>query len=82
MSDQSDKKPPSYSAFHVKEGPDDKRYFNRIGVAFPHKDGEGHTVMLDATPVDGKIVLRSSADRMDDVRNGNNRSRNRRDRDR
>lgn len=82
MSDKSDKKPPSYNAFHVKEGADEKRYFNRVGVAFPHKDGEGHTVVLDSTPLDGKIVLRSPAERIDDVRSGNSRDKNRRDRDR
>ena len=30
----------------------------RIGVAFPHKDGKGFDVMLQAVPVDGKVVLR------------------------
>ncbi len=82
MSDNSDKKQPSYTAFHVKEGADDSRYFNRVGVAFPHKDGQGHTVVLDATPVDGKIVLRTPADRMNEMQNGNNRGRNRGHRER
>jgi len=30
----------------------------RIGVAFPYKDGKGFDVMLQAVPVDGKVVLR------------------------
>jgi hypothetical protein len=30
----------------------------RIGVAFPHKDGKGFDAMLQAIPVDGKVVLR------------------------
>ena len=29
----------------------------RIGVAFPHDKGAGLTVILDALPIDGRIVL-------------------------
>ena len=29
----------------------------RIGVAFPHDNGAGLTVILDALPMDGRIVL-------------------------
>lgn len=29
----------------------------RIGQAFPHERGAGLTVILDATPVDGRIIL-------------------------
>lgn len=82
MNDKSEKNSPSFAAFHAKEGADDKQYFNRVGVAFAHKDGEGHTVLLDATPVDGKIVLRTPSDRVNEIRSGNNRSRNRENRDR
>ena len=40
MSDRSDKNRPSFDAFHVKEGADDKPYFNRVGVAFAHRARE------------------------------------------
>jgi len=33
----------------------EKSYWNKIGAAFPHKDGKGHDVVLDGG---GKIVLR------------------------
>ncbi len=35
-------------------------YWLNIGVAFPHEDGKGFNVMLQALPLhgDGKIVLR------------------------
>ncbi|MFT6489993.1 MAG: hypothetical protein ACJAXQ_000771 [Parvibaculaceae bacterium] len=59
-----DKTKPSFTAFHVKDGADDKSYFNRVGTAFPHKDGEGHTIELDAMPVDGRIVLRTPKERL------------------
>jgi hypothetical protein len=31
--------------------------WRRIGVAFPHDKGAGLTVLLDALPLDGRIVL-------------------------
>ena len=65
MSNETEKKRPSFDAFHVKDGPDDKSYFNKIGAAFAHKDGEGHTITLDAVPVDGRIVLRSPKERLE-----------------
>lgn len=68
MTDRDEKKRPSFDAFHVKDGPDDKSYFNRIGAGFPHKDGEGHTITLDAVPIDGRIVLRTPKDRLEEAK--------------
>ena len=36
-----------------------KSYWTRIGVAFPHKDGGGFNLQLEAFPIDGKVVLRN-----------------------
>jgi len=75
-------KRPSHIAFHVRGGEDAKAYFNRIGSAFPHKDGEGYNILLDALPVDGKVVLRTPQERLEDQRsNGNGRNTNSRGRD-
>jgi len=75
-------KRPSHIAFHVRGGEDAKAYFNRIGSAFPHKDGEGYNILLDALPVDGKVVLRTPQERLEDQRsNGNRRNTNSRGRD-
>lgn len=63
-------KKPSHIAFHVREGEDGKAYFNRIGSAFAHKDGEGYNVLLDATPVDGRVTLRTPKDSAEDMKNG------------
>ena len=82
MSERSEKKMPSFEAFHAKNGPDDKSYFNRVGAAFPHKDGEGHTVVLDSMPVDGRIVLRTPKERLEEERSEKPRRRNRDERDR
>ena len=56
----ADKQPaaPTHRVYTVikREGQDD--YWLNIGLAFPHKDGKGFNVVLQALPLDGKIVCR------------------------
>jgi len=49
---------PSYTAYTVskREGKDD--FWIAIGAAFMHTDGDGFNIVLQALPIDGKIVLR------------------------
>jgi hypothetical protein len=49
---------PSYTAYtvHKREGQDD--FWIAIGAAFMHQDGDGYNIVLQALPLDGKIVLR------------------------
>ena len=59
---KSEPTPPTYHAYSVtaaKEGGKDR--WTRIGVFFPHDDGQGGTLTLDALPIhfDGRIVLRT-----------------------
>ncbi len=48
---------PVLIAYAVKDRPSGKSTWRRIGVAFPHDRGAGLTVLLDALPIDGRIVL-------------------------
>jgi hypothetical protein len=48
---------PVLIAYTVKDRPHRKPVWRRIGVAFPHDKGSGLTVLLDALPADGRIVL-------------------------
>lgn len=89
---QKQSRGPSHIAYHVREGDDQKSYFNRIGSVWPHKDGEGFNIQLDSVPVDGRITVRtvqeriqeakesSQGERREGVREGSNRSSNRDDR--
>ena len=56
----ADKEPrqPTHRAYSVikREGQDD--YWLNIGLVFPHKDSGGFNIMLQAFPLDGKIVCR------------------------
>lgn len=49
---------PAYRAYTVikREGADD--FWLPIGAAFMHQDGDGYNIVLQALPIDGKIVLR------------------------
>lgn len=57
-------KRPSHIAYNVREGDEGKSYFNRVGSAFEHGDGKGFNILLDSTPVNGKVTLRTVEDRM------------------
>ena len=49
---------PTYQAYTVvkREGQDD--FWLNIGAAFMHQDGDGFNIILQALPINGKIVLR------------------------
>jgi hypothetical protein len=49
---------PTYQAYTVvkREGQDD--FWLSIGAAFMHQDGDGYNIILQALPINGKIVRR------------------------
>ncbi len=49
---------PTHRVYTVvkREGQDD--FWLSIGAAFAHQDGKGFNVMLQALPINGKVVLR------------------------
>jgi len=50
---------PTHSAYVVKEFSDgSKSFWNRVGSAWKHKDGDGFNVQLETIPLDGRITLR------------------------
>jgi len=54
-------KTPTLFAYSVRDGKGEgaKGFWTRIGSFFEHEDGEGGTLLLDALPIDGRIVLRA-----------------------
>ena len=59
---QTASKTPSHVAYQVRDREGGKGFWTRIGSAWPHSDGQGFTVQLDAVPLDGRITLRVSAE--------------------
>jgi hypothetical protein len=53
---------PDFRAYTVvkREGAED--WWCPIGAAFMHQDGDGYNIVLQALPIDGKIVLRLPKD--------------------
>ena len=50
---------PSHRAYTVRDrGDNEDPFWTRIGAVFPHKDGKGFNLVLDALPVDGRVVVR------------------------
>lgn len=49
----------AYTVKEIGEGKEKKSFWTKLGVAFPHKDGEGFDVILEALPVSGRLVIRA-----------------------
>lgn len=49
---------PSHIAYQVRTRPDSQSVWTRIGGAWPHADGQGFNIRIEAVPLDGTIVLR------------------------
>ncbi len=51
---------PAFRAYTVVKRDGKKGdYWLNIGVAFAHDDGQGFNLLLQALPIDGKLVLRT-----------------------
>jgi hypothetical protein len=62
MAEKEQPKQPTHRAYSVirREGQDD--FWLNLGLVFPHKDGAGFNIMLQALPLDGKLVCREITD--------------------
>ena len=62
MAEKDEPRRPTHRAYTVikREGQDD--FWLNLGLVFAHKDGKGLNIMLQAFPLDGKIVCREITD--------------------
>ncbi|MCC7390171.1 MAG: hypothetical protein IT431_15540 [Phycisphaerales bacterium] len=65
MSDTTNTKTPSHTAYQVRDREGKKGFWTRIGSAWPHADGNGFNIQIDAVPLDGRIVLRVATEKKD-----------------
>ncbi|WP_141245926.1 MULTISPECIES: hypothetical protein [Mesorhizobium] len=57
---QPEAKWPLYQTYTVRDAREgQKGFWAHIGSLFAHDDGEGGTLLLDALPIDGRVVLRT-----------------------
>lgn len=53
---------PDMGAYNVNNANNGKAYWNKVGVAWSHKDGQGFDIDLHSVPVNGRVVLRAMRD--------------------
>lgn len=58
-------KAPSHVAYQVRDREGRKGIWTRIGIAWPHADGQGFNIELDAVPLDGRVTLRVVSEKKD-----------------
>ena len=58
-------KSPSHAVYQVRDREGQKGIFTRIGAAWPHRDGNGFNLQIDAVPLDGRITLRVITEKKD-----------------
>ncbi len=51
-------KAPSHIAYQVRDREGKKGFWTRIGSVWPHADGKGFNIQIEALPVDGRITIR------------------------
>jgi hypothetical protein len=66
---------PAFQAYTVVQRENQDDFFIAIGAAFPHRDESGYNIILQALPLDGKIVLRAPKERDDDSLRSSNSER-------
>lgn len=60
----TDTNPTILVAYAVEDAPrGQKSYWTRIGRLFPHKDAKGYDLVLNALPINGRIVIRQEEPR-------------------
>ena len=62
---------PNYKCYTVIEREGAEPFWLPIGAAFMHQDGDGYNIVLQALPIDGKIVLRLPKDEAPEGGQGN-----------
>jgi len=63
QTNEATNKAPSHIAYTVRDREGKKAFWTRIGSVWPHADGKGYTVQLEAVPLDGRITLRVASEK-------------------
>lgn len=66
--DDNPKKMPTHDVLAAREGKNGKTYYHRIGAAFEHEDQEGFTGEMAALPTNGRFIMRSVKERLEEAR--------------
>lgn len=57
---------PTHYAYQVRDiRGSEKSVWTRVGSVWPHADGKGFNIQLDAVPLDGRLSLRTVSEKQD-----------------
>ena len=53
---------PSHYVYQVIDSGRDKKFWTKVGAAWPHRDCDGFNLQLASFPLDGRLTLRTVTD--------------------
>ncbi|MCE8000534.1 MAG: hypothetical protein HEP70_16875 [Rhodobiaceae bacterium] len=56
---------PTHTVYQVTKA-GEKSYWNKVGAAWSHQDGDGFKIKLSAMPLEGEIVMRVAKEKPED----------------
>ena len=69
---KSPKQMPAFRAYTAtKRQNGEKDFWLPIGAAFAHRDQQGFNIVLQAVPIDGRVILRPIGEQPPEARNDN-----------
>jgi len=48
-----------YRVYTIVERQEDSPFWLNVGMAYPHRDGQGFNILLQALPLQGRLTLRA-----------------------
>ncbi len=62
MASNTSSSKPAFNVFTVEERENQDPFWLKIGTVFSHKDQKGYNLILNALPLDNRLVLRVPSD--------------------
>jgi hypothetical protein len=70
MSEDETPRKPTHDVLAAREGKNGKTYYYKIGSAFEHGDNEGFTCDVAANPTNGRFIMRTVKERIEELKSG------------
>ena len=68
MDEESAPKRPTHDVLAAREGKNGRTYYYKIGAAFEHEDKEGFTGDVAAMPTNGRFIMRTVKERLEEAK--------------
>lgn len=68
MGEDEAPKRPTHDVLAAREGKNGRTYYYKIGAAFEHEDKEGFTGDVAAMPANGRFIMRTVKERIEELK--------------